>query len=87
METRLSELFGAGSAFKPPGSGSASNNPAAVAPKKALAKNGKKAKSRSARYPKSSNNPPYLPPEVSRVSFLVYIIIIISFVQLASYKS
>lgn len=84
MDTRVSDLFGTGSAFKPgaaPGTGSASNNAAAVAPKKALTKIGKKAKSRSVRYPKSSNNPPYLPPEVSRASFLPYIIII-SFGQL-----
>ncbi|XP_060781426.1 GTP-binding protein 2 isoform X2 [Neoarius graeffei] len=66
MDTRISELFGTGSVFKPgaaPGTGSASNNAAAVALKKAPTKNGKKAKSRSVRYPKSSNYPPYLPPE------------------------
>ncbi|KAG7334371.1 hypothetical protein KOW79_002778 [Hemibagrus wyckioides] len=66
MDTRVSELFGTGSAFRPgatAGTGSASHNAAAVAPKRAPSKNGKKAKSRSARHSKSSNNPPYLPPE------------------------
>ncbi|XP_036429590.1 GTP-binding protein 2 isoform X1 [Colossoma macropomum] len=66
MDSRVSELFGAGSAFKttPQGAGSASNNAAVAATKKTFSKNGKKAKNRSARHPKPSNNPPYLPPEV-----------------------
>uniref|UniRef100_A0AAR2KG52 Tr-type G domain-containing protein n=1 Tax=Pygocentrus nattereri TaxID=42514 RepID=A0AAR2KG52_PYGNA len=66
MDSRVSELFGAGSAFKTTsqGAGSASNNAAVAATRKTLTKNGKKAKNRSARHPKPSNNPPYLPPEV-----------------------
>ncbi|KAL7890401.1 hypothetical protein AOLI_G00026590 [Acnodon oligacanthus] len=66
MDSRVSELFGAGSAFKaaPQAAGSASNNAAVAATKKTFTKNGKKAKNRSARHPKPSNNPPYLPPEV-----------------------
>lgn len=68
MDPRVSELFGAGSAFKATGSqggGSGSNNGAAGAlTKKAFSKNAKKAKNRSGRHPKLSNNPPYLPPEI-----------------------
>ncbi|XP_072533703.1 GTP-binding protein 2 isoform X2 [Salminus brasiliensis] len=66
MDTRVSELFGAGSAFKTSsqGGGSGVNNGAGASTKKAISKNGKKAKNRSARHPKLSNNPPYLPPEV-----------------------
>ncbi|KAL6487552.1 hypothetical protein MHYP_G00041780 [Metynnis hypsauchen] len=66
MDSRVSELFGAGSAFKttPQGAGSASNNAAVAVTRKTFTKNGKKAKNRSARHPKPSNNPPYLPPEV-----------------------
>ncbi|KAL7877421.1 hypothetical protein SRHO_G00040640 [Serrasalmus rhombeus] len=66
MDSRVSELFGAGSAFKTTsqGAGSASNNAAVAATRKTFTKNGKKAKNRSARHPKPSNNPPYLPPEV-----------------------
>ncbi|XP_016144370.1 GTP-binding protein 2 [Sinocyclocheilus grahami] len=51
MDPRVSELFGAAAAAQK--SGGRKN-----------AKNGSnKFKSRSARYPKASNNPPYLPPE------------------------
>ncbi|XP_022540935.1 GTP-binding protein 2 isoform X2 [Astyanax mexicanus] len=67
MDPRVSELFGAGSAFKAgsQGGGSGSNNGAAGAlSKKAICKNAKKAKNRSGRHPKLSNNPPYLPPEI-----------------------
>ncbi|KAF7710928.1 GTP-binding protein 2 [Silurus meridionalis] len=62
MDPRVSEIFGTSSALKAgaaPGTGSA-----VVAPKKVLSKNSRKTKSRSGRYPKSSNNQPYLPPEV-----------------------
>ncbi|XP_076830820.1 GTP-binding protein 2 [Brachyhypopomus gauderio] len=62
MDTRVSELFGTGSAFRPGASGT--HGTAGAAAKKSFLKNGKKSKSRSARYPKPSNNPPYLPPEV-----------------------
>ncbi|KAK9963944.1 hypothetical protein ABG768_005158 [Culter alburnus] len=53
MDSRVSELFGA--------AGAQATNGAAS---RKTAKNGsKKCKNRSARYPKASNNPPYLPPE------------------------
>uniref|UniRef100_A0A3B1JVF2 GTP binding protein 2 n=1 Tax=Astyanax mexicanus TaxID=7994 RepID=A0A3B1JVF2_ASTMX len=71
MDPRVSELFGAGSAFKAgsQGGGSGSNNGAAGAlSKKAICKNAKKAKNRSGRHPKLSNNPPYLPPELKLVN-------------------
>ncbi|XP_035387677.1 GTP-binding protein 2 isoform X2 [Electrophorus electricus] len=66
MDTRVSELFGTGSAFKSSAQavGSGASNSTVVTSKKAFTKNGKKSKSRSARFPKPSNNPPYLPPEV-----------------------
>ncbi|XP_030627801.1 GTP-binding protein 2 [Chanos chanos] len=65
MDTRVSELFGTGSACKSSsqGGGSCSNNGLGVASKKSNSKNGKKAKGRSTRHSKPSNNPPYLPPE------------------------
>ncbi|XP_016355828.1 GTP-binding protein 2-like isoform X2 [Sinocyclocheilus anshuiensis] len=51
MDPRVSELFGAAAAAQKSGG-------------RKTAKNGsKKFKNRSARYPKASNNPPYLPPE------------------------
>ncbi|XP_077093753.1 GTP-binding protein 2 [Siphateles boraxobius] len=51
MDSRVSELFGSAASTG--------------APSRKTAKNGsKKCKNRSARYQKSSNNPPYLPPEV-----------------------
>ncbi|XP_016382721.1 GTP-binding protein 2 isoform X1 [Sinocyclocheilus rhinocerous] len=51
MDPRVSELFGAAAAAQKSGG-------------RKTAKNGsKKFKTRSARYPKASNNPPYLPPE------------------------
>uniref|UniRef100_A0AAY5EYN3 Tr-type G domain-containing protein n=1 Tax=Electrophorus electricus TaxID=8005 RepID=A0AAY5EYN3_ELEEL len=67
MDTRVSELFGTGSAFKSSAQavGSGASNSTVVTSKKAFTKNGKKSKSRSARFPKPSNNPPYLPPEVN----------------------
>ncbi|XP_048061892.1 GTP-binding protein 2 [Megalobrama amblycephala] len=53
MDSRVSELFGS--------AGAQATNGAAS---RKTAKNGsKKGKNRSARYPKASNNPPYLPPE------------------------
>ncbi|XP_067242981.1 GTP-binding protein 2 [Chanodichthys erythropterus] len=53
MDSRVSELFGS--------AGAQATNGAAS---RKTAKNGsKKCKNRSARYPKASNNPPYLPPE------------------------
>uniref|UniRef100_A0A8C1XY94 GTP-binding protein 2 n=1 Tax=Cyprinus carpio TaxID=7962 RepID=A0A8C1XY94_CYPCA len=56
----MDSLFGTAAAAQKSGS-SAANNGAAG---RKTAKNGsKKCKNRSARYPKSSNNPPYLPPE------------------------
>uniref|UniRef100_A0A672MF92 Tr-type G domain-containing protein n=1 Tax=Sinocyclocheilus grahami TaxID=75366 RepID=A0A672MF92_SINGR len=56
MDPRVSELFGAAAAAQK--SGGRKN-----------AKNGSnKFKSRSARYPKASNNPPYLPPELKLVN-------------------
>ncbi|XP_062852038.1 GTP-binding protein 2 isoform X1 [Trichomycterus rosablanca] len=65
METRVSELVGAGSSYRGSSAhGSGLNNSAALTAKKILSKNGKKAKFRSARFSKPSNNPPYLPPEV-----------------------
>ncbi|XP_041921167.1 GTP-binding protein 2-like [Alosa sapidissima] len=62
MDTRLSELFGTCSGYKSniQGGSSCVNN--GMASKKTV-KNGKKTKNRSARQLKSSNNPPYLPPE------------------------
>uniref|UniRef100_A0A8C1VDQ7 GTP binding protein 2 n=1 Tax=Cyprinus carpio TaxID=7962 RepID=A0A8C1VDQ7_CYPCA len=57
MDPRVSELFGAAAAAQKSGSPNG-------APGRKNAKNGsKKCKNRSARYPKASNNPPYLPPE------------------------
>ncbi|XP_051771970.1 GTP-binding protein 2 [Ctenopharyngodon idella] len=59
MDTRVSELFGTAATQK--SSSQAATNGAAS---RKTAKNGsKKSKNRSARYPKASNNPPYLPPE------------------------
>ncbi|KAK2896328.1 hypothetical protein Q8A67_010816 [Cirrhinus molitorella] len=59
MDSRVSELFGTAAAQK---SGSPAGTNGAASRK--TAKNGsKKCKNRSARYPKASNNPPYLPPE------------------------
>ncbi|XP_056326538.1 GTP-binding protein 2 [Danio aesculapii] len=56
METRVSELFGSATSQKCASSAAGARK---------TAKNGsKKYKSRSGRYPKASNNPPYLPPEV-----------------------
>uniref|UniRef100_A0A9J8A513 Tr-type G domain-containing protein n=1 Tax=Cyprinus carpio carpio TaxID=630221 RepID=A0A9J8A513_CYPCA len=56
----MDSLFGTAAAAQKSGS-SAANNGAAG---RKNAKNGsKKCKNRSARYPKASNNPPYLPPE------------------------
>lgn len=58
----MSELFGSAASQKP---GSQAANGAAG---RKTAKNGsKKCKNRSARYPKASNNSPYLPPEVSDI--------------------
>ncbi|KAI2657441.1 GTP-binding protein 2 [Labeo rohita] len=60
MDSRVSELFGTAAAAQKSGSPAATNG-AAI---RKTAKNGsKKCKNRSARYPKASNNPPYLPPE------------------------
>ncbi|XP_073691342.1 GTP-binding protein 2 [Garra rufa] len=60
MDSRVSELFGTTAAAQKSGSPAATNG-AAI---RKTAKNGsKKCKNRSARYPKASNNPPYLPPE------------------------
>ncbi|KTG36538.1 hypothetical protein cypCar_00026885 [Cyprinus carpio] len=57
----MDSLFGTAAAAQKSGS-SAANNGAAG---RKNAKNGsKKCKNRSARYPKASNNPPYLPPEL-----------------------
>uniref|UniRef100_A0A671T990 GTP-binding protein 2-like n=1 Tax=Sinocyclocheilus anshuiensis TaxID=1608454 RepID=A0A671T990_9TELE len=56
MDPRVSELFGAAAAAQKSGG-------------RKTAKNGsKKFKNRSARYPKASNNPPYLPPELKLVN-------------------
>uniref|UniRef100_A0A673L3X2 Tr-type G domain-containing protein n=1 Tax=Sinocyclocheilus rhinocerous TaxID=307959 RepID=A0A673L3X2_9TELE len=56
MDPRVSELFGAAAAAQKSGG-------------RKTAKNGsKKFKTRSARYPKASNNPPYLPPELKLVN-------------------
>ncbi|XP_051980929.1 GTP-binding protein 2-like [Xyrauchen texanus] len=63
MDTRVSELFGTVSTQKSSSQG-ASNGAGVTASRKSTAKNCKKFKHRSARYPKASNNPPYLPPEV-----------------------
>ncbi|XP_029926401.1 GTP-binding protein 2 [Myripristis murdjan] len=65
MDTRVSELFGSGTAqgSGSQGAGSNTGNGHGVAPKKACAKNNKKAKARASRNFKPSNNPPYLPPE------------------------
>ncbi|KAL4640786.1 GTP-binding protein 2 isoform X1 [Arapaima gigas] len=71
MDPRVSELFGAGSGLKcaAPGHGAApgagAGSALGMAPRKAASKNGKKMKSRATRNTKPSNNPPYLPPEVS----------------------
>ena len=70
MDERVSELFGSGNGHGSGSQGVASNvKPGnafgmGVTPKKASAKN-KKAKARSFRNFKPSNNTPYLPPEVS----------------------
>ncbi|XP_020337378.1 GTP-binding protein 2 [Oncorhynchus kisutch] len=65
MDSRVSELFGSGSGQKSGcqgvGSNVSSGNGFGVSSKKCL-KNAKKAKSRSSRNSKPSNNPPYLPP-------------------------
>lgn len=72
MDTRLSELFGTCSGYNNvnvksnlQGGGPCINNGIGMASKKTSVKNGKKTKSRSGRLLKPSNNPPYLPPEVS----------------------
>lgn len=70
MDTRLSEVFGTCSGYnnvnvKSNLQGGGINNGIGMASKKTSVKNGKKTKSRSARHLKPSNNPPYLPPEVS----------------------
>ncbi len=62
----MDSLFGTEAAAQMTGSPAASNGAAS----RKNAKNGsKKCKNRSARYPKASNNPPYLPPEVSFLWF------------------
>lgn len=73
MDTRMSELFGTCSGYNNvnvkanlQGGGTCINNGKGMASKKTSVKNGKKTKSRSARHLKPSNNPPYLPPEVSQ---------------------
>ncbi|KAM4607653.1 GTP-binding protein 2 [Polymixia lowei] len=65
MDTRVSELFGSGSGHNSGSQGVGSNpgNGFGMVPKKASAKNNKRAKGRSSRNFKPSNNPPYLPPE------------------------
>ncbi|XP_028844160.1 GTP-binding protein 2 [Denticeps clupeoides] len=65
MEPRVSDLFGASCGFRSgcQGGGPGANNGLAVAGRKPCPKNGKKAKHRSVRQAKPSNNPPYLPPE------------------------
>ncbi|KAL0177190.1 hypothetical protein M9458_026084, partial [Cirrhinus mrigala] len=61
MDSRVSDLFGTAAAAAQKSGSSAATNGAAI---RKTAKNGsKKCKNRSARYPKASNNPPYLPPE------------------------
>uniref|UniRef100_A0A8C2DBY1 GTP binding protein 2 n=1 Tax=Cyprinus carpio TaxID=7962 RepID=A0A8C2DBY1_CYPCA len=57
MDPRVSELFGAAAAAQKSGS------PNGAAGRKNAKNGSKKCKNRSARYPKASNNPPYLPPE------------------------
>ncbi|XP_071393301.1 GTP-binding protein 2-like [Centroberyx affinis] len=65
MDTRVSELFGSGTGHCSGSQGVGSNpgNGFGIVPKKTCAKNYKKAKGRSSRNLKPSNNPPYLPPE------------------------
>ncbi|XP_062319762.1 GTP-binding protein 2 [Osmerus eperlanus] len=65
METLVSELFGSGSGQKSgsQGVGSCSGTGFGNVSKKHYAKNSKKPKGRSFRNLKTSNNPPYLPPE------------------------
>ena len=67
MDTRVSDLFGTSSGYKSSiqGGSSCINNGPGMASKKTCMRNGKKTKNRSSRQLKSSNNPPYLPPEVS----------------------
>lgn len=62
MDTRVSDLFGTVSTQRSSSQG-ANNGAVGLASRKST-KNGKKCKNRPARYPKASNNPPYLPPEV-----------------------
>lgn len=68
MDTRVSELFGPGSGHSSGSQvvGSTPGNGFGMPSKKACAKINKKAKARSPRNFKPSNNTPYLPPEVSR---------------------
>ncbi|XP_023652102.1 GTP-binding protein 2 [Paramormyrops kingsleyae] len=65
MDPRVSELFGTGAGLKSgsQGLGSGAGNGFGLGLKKPGSKSGKKAKSRSSRGTKPSNNPPYLPPE------------------------
>lgn len=63
MDTRVSDLFGTVPTQRSSSQG-ANNGAVGLASRKS-SKNGKKCKNRPARYPKASNNPPYLPPEVS----------------------
>lgn len=59
----MDSLFGTAGAAQKSGSPAASNGAASRKP------GSKKCKNRSARYPKTNNNPPYLPPEVSLLWF------------------
>lgn len=65
MDSLVSELFGSGSGQKSgsQGVGSYSGTSYGNVSKKHFSKNSKKAKGRSSRNFKPSNNPPYLPPE------------------------
>ncbi|RXM30465.1 GTP-binding protein 2 [Acipenser ruthenus] len=67
MDPRVAEFFGTGSGLMagPQGLNSGSGNGLSLMSIKSYAKNSKKVKNRAIRNTKPSNNPPYLPPEVS----------------------